>query len=360
MPAAISNFVDVTVALAGALADKFSFGTLLGVFDHSVTANRQDGPYTSITEVVDAGFTAAAEPEVNAWATAAFSQDDGVDQIIIGREDVADLDWTATMDAVEAADPNSWYITNIESRVAADILLVAAWTEARRKIYIAQSSDAGILADTGGNIAESLEVLGYNRTALIYHAVDNAAGGLTPPDGYLDGAFSSSGGGLDLDGPNGVGTWIYRQLEAVTFDAVTSTEAGNIYSNNANLFGRNLGLSFSSKGTMASGRFIDVQTSLDWTQIRLEEDILSLFVGVVTKIPYTNAGINQVGGAVQGVYDKGVSFGHYSPDQPPTLVVPDVATVSAAAKLARELTLTGNAVLAGAIHKAIVTINVQQ
>ena len=360
MPAAISQFVDVTVLLVGALADKFAFGTLIGIFDHSVTANRQDGPYADLVELEAAGFTIAAEPEVHAWASAVFSQDDGIDAILVGREDVGDADWGVTYAAVTAADPNSYYIVNIESRIDADILLVAALVETQRKIYIAQSSDADILSDGAGNIAEDLETLGYNRTALFYHAIDDSTGGLTPADGYLDGGVASSGGGLNLDGPAGVGTWIYRQLEGVTFDAVTSAEAGSIYSNNANLFGRNLGLSFTSKGTMASGRFIDVQTSLDWTQIRLEEDILSLFVGAGTKIPYTNAGINQVGGAVQGVYDKGINFGHYSPDQPPTLAVPDVATVSAANKIARELTLTGNAVLAGAIHKAVITINVQQ
>ncbi len=360
MPAAISEFVDVNVSLTGALADKFSFGTLIGIFLHVVTANRQDGPFIDLAELEAAGFTIGATPEVHAWATAAFAQDDGVDAILVGREDAGDADWGVTYAAVTAADPLSYYFVNIETRVDVDILLVAAIVETQRKVFLPQSSDADILSDGAGNIAEDLEVLGLNRSALWFHAIDDSTGGLVPSDGYLDGGISSSGGGLNLDGPAGVGTWIYRQLSAIAFDAVTSGEAANIYSNNANLFGRNLGLSFSSKGTMASGRFIDVQTSLDWTEQRLEEDILSLFVGAGTKIPYTNAGINQVGGAVQGVYDKGINFGHFSPDQLPTLVVPDVVTISAAAKIARELTLTGNAVLAGAIHKAIISINVQQ
>lgn len=360
MPAAISNFVDVTVLLAAVQAERFAFGVLLGIFDHSATVNRQDGPFTSLAEVEAAGFTLIAEPEVHAWATAVFAQDDNIDEVIIGREDVGDLDWGATYAAVRDADPLSYYFVNIESRVDADILLVAAIIETERKVFIPQSSDADILTDGVGNIAEDLEVLGFNRTALMFHAIDDSLGGLVPSDGYLDGGWGSSGGGLNLDGPAGVGTWIYRQIEAVAFDAVTSTEAGNIYDNDANLFGRNLGLSFTSKGTMASGRFIDVQTSLDWTQIRLEEDILSLFVGAGTKIPYTNGGINIIAGGVQGVYDKGVNFGHYSPDELPTLTVPEVVTVSSAAKIARELTLSGNAILSGAIHKAIITINVQQ
>jgi hypothetical protein len=353
MPAAIIEFVDVSVNVQGGVADKFSFGTLMGVFDHSVTANRQDGPYFSLAEVVAAGFTSGAEPEVNAWATAAFAQDDGVDQILIGREDAGDANWTATMDAIELAGSDTWYITNIESRVDADVLEVAAWTEARDKIFIAQTASADLLAGTPANIGEQLKNFGYNRTALIYHATS------TGTDGYLDGAWSSSGGGLNLDVPGGVGIWAYRQLEGVTFDAVTGAQATNIYAENANLFGRNLGLSFTSKGTMAVGspRFIDVTTTVDWTKKRIEEATLSLFVATPTKIPYTNGGINQIVGVVQGVLDSGVTFGHFSPDFPPTIEAPDVANVSSADKQNRELTLTAEAVLAGAVQKLILTVN---
>ena len=46
MSAPINLFVDVTINLTGAVAAKFGFGSPIGVFDHSVTANRIDGPYT--------------------------------------------------------------------------------------------------------------------------------------------------------------------------------------------------------------------------------------------------------------------------------------------------------------------------
>lgn len=365
MSAAITEYVDVNVTLTGVAADAFGFGRLMGIFDHSVTANRQDGPYTSLAEAVAAGFTAAAEPEVHAWLTAVFSQDDAIDSVLIGRQDVGDADWTATLTAVEAADPGSWYITTIESRAEADILLAAAFIEATGsgsfpKILIAQSSDAALLAGTAGNVGEDLQAVSYQRTALFYHAFDDAAAGTVPADGYLDGAIASSGGGLDLDGIGGVGTWAYRQLEGVAFDSITELEASTVFGYDANIFGRTKGLNFTSKGTMSGGRFIDVTTSLDWLRLRIEEEILSEFVGAQTKIPFTNAGINRIAAAVQRVYDRGVAFGHLSPDELPTLAVPDVTEVSSADKQNRELTLNGNAVLAGAIHKATININVQQ
>jgi hypothetical protein len=351
MPAAITEFVDVTVNVASGPADKFGFNSLLGVFNHSVTANRQDGPYVNIAEVVAAGFTAAAEPEVNAWATAVFAQANGVDSIIIGREDAIDANWTATMDAVEAADPDSFYFINIESRVQADIEEVAAWTQARFYLYIAQSADAAILAGTPANVALNLQASSYTRTALIYHATS------TGTDGYLDGAWSSFGGGFNLDTPDGVGTWFGNQLLGVTFDAVTSAEATEIYDAGANLFGRNAGLQFTSKGTTAEGRFIDVTTSTDWYKKRLEEALITTLVTTPTKIPYTNDGISKFTAASMGVLLQGVSFGHGSPDDPPTVSFPDSSEVSSADKQARQLTGTSTTTLAGAIHKVVFTLN---
>lgn len=342
MPAAITEFIDVNVNVGGVSVDKFGFGVLMGVFDHSVTANRQDGPYTSLAEVVAAGFTSAAEPQVHAWATAVFAQDDGVDQIIIGREDALDANLTATLDAIEAAGSDTWYITNIESRADADIALLAAWTETRTKIAVAQSDDKAATA------ALALQSNSYNRTALIYHDTDSE---------YLDGAWSSSGGGLNLDAPNGVGIWAYRQLEGVPYDALTSAEASTLYGADANIFGRNKGVNFTSKGTMPSGRFMDVTTSIDWLKVRVEEAIIALFVGTPTKIPYTNAGINTVKAAILEVLNRGVTFGHFSPDFPPEVIVPDISAVSAADKAARELTVTANVTLAGAIQKVTLNVN---
>lgn len=342
MPAAITEFIDVDVLLSGAAAEKFAFGIPLGAFTHTVTVNRQDGPYFSLAEVVAAGFTSTATPTIYAWASAVFAQDDGVDSLLIGRIDAADLNLTASLDAIEAAGANTWYITNIESRADADIADLAAWTETRSKLAIVQSDDLTLTA------ALALQAAGYNRTALIYHDDDTE---------YLDGAWTSSGGGLNLDAPGGVGIWAYRQLEGVPFDDVTAAEATSIYAADANLFGRNKGLSFTSKGTAASSRFLDVQTSIDWVKARTEEEILSLFVGTPTKVPYTNAGINLVAAAIQNVLNRGVNFGHFSPDVAPTVTAPDVSTISSADKINRELTLQATAVLAGAIQKVNLTIN---
>ena len=349
MPAAITEFVDVTISLSSASAGQTNFGTLLGVFEHSIGADRQAGPFVSTAEAVDAGFTLAAEPEVYAWVQSALSQERGVNQVVVGREDAADATLTATLDAV-AAEDSDWYITNLESRAAADILAGAAWTEAQEKILIAQSSDAGILAGTAANVALTLQAAAYNRTALIYHATNGE---------YLDGAWSSVGGGLDLDAPDGAGIWAFQEIAGVPFDALTSAQAGEVFEANANIYGRTRKLSFTSKGRMASGRFIDVTTTRDWLKARSEEAILSRFVSTPTKVPFTNGGIGILKADVQGVLDAGVTNGHLSPDAPHYVTAPDVSEISEADKLAGELKMQAVATLAGGVIKVVYNITVK-
>jgi hypothetical protein len=358
MAAPITEFVDVTVNLQGAVAaDKFGFSSQLGAFTHTVTAgSRQDGPYFSIAEVVAAGFIVSVTPTIHAWASRVFDQENGIDRVLIGRIEAADATLTASLDAIEAADPSAFYFLNIESRADADIALATAWAEARngsggipRKICLVQSNDLTAVAFL------AMQAANYNRSSGIYHAADAE---------YLDGAWTSKGGGFNLDGPEGVGTWSLKPLQGVPFDPVTGAEATALYAANANLYGRLSGLNFTSKGTMASGRRIDVQTTLDWVVVRIEEAVLSAFVGTPTNIPYTNAGVNRIAATIQGVLNSGITFGHFAPVEDslpgakPEVQAPNVLTLSSAQKQTRSVVMTATATLAGAIEKLELTLNV--
>ena len=268
-----------------------------------------------------------------------------------------DADWDDALDQITAVNgPESWYGHTIGSRVKADIVTVAAWTEANdTHMFFPQSADADFLNGTAGNVALTLQSSSYKRTAgPIYHLTSSGAA-----NGYLDGAWGSSGFGMDLDAPNGRGIWAYRELEGITYDNVTSAQASAIWGANGNLYGRNKGLSFTSKGTTAYGTpyFIDIQTTIDWIKMRLEEDIVALFVAQ-NVVPYTDTGINLVVAAVKERLDKGVTFGHFSPDTEPEVVAPLAANISSTVKQTRVLTLTASAVFAGGVQKLDLTLAV--
>lgn len=510
MAANITEFVDITVNVAAASPDRFSFGNMMGVFEHNITTDRQNGPYASVAEVEAAGFTSGAAPSVNFWANSVFAQDDAVDSILIGRKIpaaggpwdrvwqvdatgpafvnmtteandatvnnwvifpavegdgdyaalgspvpfasvtfnaaggtagvdggtnvlvwqywngstwaalagvvdgttaftagatdgqvltftqpadwaptelnssggqlyyiraflstadyatnpiyddaviTADTSWANALSAIAAvAGDDSWYGHTIDTRVEADILGVASWTESRFHFFISQSADEAYLSGTAGNVGEDMEAAGYKRSAgPLYHATSSGSA-----NAYADGAWASSGFGMDLDAPNGRGIWAYRVLEGITFDNITSGQANNIYAVNGNIYGRNKGLSFTSKGTTAFGSpyFIDIQTTIDWIKVRLEEDVLALFVAQ-NVVPYTNAGIQLIVSTVKNRLDQGVTFGHFSgdPGNEPTVTAPDVTEISSQDKQDRVLTLTATAVFAGAIQKLTLVVN---
>ncbi len=493
----ITHFVDVTVLVGGAAVDRFSFGRPLGLFEHEITDDRQDGPFASVTELVTAGFLSVGEP--HKWATAVFSQSPAPKDVIIGRKILAggdpigeawqvddtpadnafvdvtaafnddtdndsipftpvpgvgdyfavghnekfglltfdflggvqgvdgvvdweywdgiawtaltgvvdgtagftaavadgvtvafdipndwarrvidtgvslyfvravlsmvhstpptldqgfvagDVDYTAALDAVELVDPDSWYATNIDSRADQPILDAASWTEARTKLFIAQSSDADLPDGVAGNIGEQLNTLNYQQTALIFHADDAE---------YLDGAWTGRGSAINLDVPDGVGTWGLKQLSGVTVDSLNSSQSLAIWAEKANLYGSLKGLSFTADGTAASGRFIDITTTNHWFETRLNEEILAELVGATTNIDYDQTGLNIIGAAIQRVADRGVLFGHFNGDDaPPVIKIPLFAAASTADKLARTAAYIVNVVYKNSIQQVTIVVN---
>lgn len=82
----ISSIVTVSTVVGAAPVSRFGFGRFMHVAEHNVTANRIDGPYTSMAELEDAGFTELAAPTVYYAGSAVFAQSAGVDELYIGRK----------------------------------------------------------------------------------------------------------------------------------------------------------------------------------------------------------------------------------------------------------------------------------
>ena len=143
----ITHYVSISVALGGTGVQPAGFGVPIFVSDHTVTANRLDGPYTSLAGLVDDGFD--SESEEYAWASAVLAQQPRVTSFYIGRRDSGDATLAASMDAILAVNPGAWYAINLASRTDADIAAIAAWVETQRKIAVVQSDAASLIDGTG-------------------------------------------------------------------------------------------------------------------------------------------------------------------------------------------------------------------
>jgi len=241
----------------------------------------------------------------------------------------------------------------VSSRVQADIEDVAEWTEARFHRFVPQSADATFLNGTAGNVAKVLQAATYKRSAgPLYHAVSSSS-----TNGYADAAWSSQGWGFDLDTRSD--NWMFQQLAGITGDTLNSTQAAAIWGANGNLYSNVGGATITMKGFTPTGApyFMDIQSSIDWFEKRVQEDLLTYMIA--NRPAFTNSAIQDIGGVVKNRLEIGVTAGHFSPDFPRTVTVPDVADVSTADKQARTLTLSCSAVFAGKIHLLNLTLYVE-
>lgn len=259
--------------------------------------------------------------------------------------------------AINTENSTDWYLLNIETRNDTDITAADVFITPLKKVFVGQSKDADAKAGTPVNIFDTIQALNNERTTLVWHDDDSE---------YLDAAWVGIAGAADLDAAGGVITMAFKQATGVPVDVLSSGEITNIAGDgeSSDGFGGNVHVDIASRGVFLYGKttggdFFDVQTTLDWTFFRVGEAVFGLLATTPTKIPFTNFGITQVQNEVKGVLDTGVTNGHFSGDVPPTVSVPDIADVSTADKNARTLrNVIGTAVLAGAVHKTFVRVEV--
>lgn len=175
----IALHFNLAVNVADAVSVQANFGQGMVIGEHSITGNRQDGPYSSLAELDADGFTLAAAPEIRGSAASFFAQRPRSSSILVGRRGVAEALPTA-LDAIEAVAPAAWYCSIMPSNTTNDILAMAAWHETRSKIAVVQSSSAALLDNTASAAQVSTLTIGGTATDGTYSigAVDTWTGAL--------------------------------------------------------------------------------------------------------------------------------------------------------------------------------------
>jgi len=249
------------------------------------------------------------------------------------------------LDAVEEFDAD-WYCLLLETALEADILAAAAWIEAKRKIFIAKSSDAGCFDPAVTNdVLSDLKAANYDRTATIVKK-----NGVTD---HPDAAWA----GLSLPRDPGSISFKFKSLAAVTVDSLTPNEKLAVIRNeagtgkNGNTYTRVGGVNITEEGNMASGEFIDVMRGVDFIHARVQERIYFQLVNL-PKVPYTNAGVNIVVNEIKAVMETAIAQSILRADPAPTVTAPDVQDIDPIDRANRVLPdVKFEGQLAGAIHK---------
>lgn len=331
----LSSIVDVQITRETKTPTQKGFGTLLivGTSDRFDAAERVR-TYTSIEAVV-ADFT-EGDPEID-LATMAFGQEVRPEKIMIGTVKAADSgDFSTALTAISQQNDDFYGIV-ITSKTESVILDVAAWVEARMKIFFAVTADAGVLAGTAGNVAEDLKAAGYDRTALFY---SGAAATM-----HLGAAIA----GGQLPKVPGSVTYKFKQAKGVTADNLTDTQITHLETNNVNHYLTVAGLNMLQQGKVASGEFIDVIIGADFITARMQENVYQTLSNA-GKVPYTTQGIDMIRNKMEMVLKQARDVNQILASY--LIMTPDIASISSLDKGTRTLPdMEFEGVLAGAVHK---------
>lgn len=173
--------------------------------------------------------------------------------------------------------------------------------------------------------------------------------------------------GYMLPSDPGSETWKFKELTGIVATPKTilsPSEEATVLGKNANVYTPLAGVGHTHEGVMASGRFIDVQRGIHWTEARLGEAVVELLLNS-PKIPYTDAGLTLVQAALSEVMDLGIRNGLFGPllDESGDfyrITIPKVADQLQADRVARYFPgITIQAQLAGAVHSLAITVNAQ-
>jgi hypothetical protein len=239
---------------------------------------------------------------------------------------------------------DDWYGLVSDALGKLEITALSTAIEALKKIYVAETQDSDVLTSSTSDIASLTKAASLDRTAVQYHP----AAGVHQPD--------SAWHGVELPQVPGSSTWAFDTLATIPTYELTSAEQAFLEGKNGNHYQTVAGVAITNEGKMAGGEWMDVTQFLDWLEARIKEGAF-LALAANPKIPYTDLGIQTLGGTTEDVLKEGAKRGGIDPNgaTPITVTLPRASEVAAATKQARELTYTFAATLAGAVHKA--TIN---
>lgn len=246
--------------------------------------------------------------------------------------------------AAIALEDDDWYGLLIDSNSSAEILAAAAWVEARRKIFTAHSGDFDILDDAEtGDLFSQLQTGGYARTIPLFHH--------RPFDQYASAAWE--GGRLTTQ--PGSDTWAFKTLSGVDASTLNQGAQSAIEGKKGNHYTATGGINITYQGISGAGEFADVTRFIDWLFARIQERLLFVLANNA-KIPYTDAGVDTIVAAIQGVLNQGIKAGGLAATPAPSVTAPKVADVDPVDKANRLLPdVEFTATLAGAIHQLVIT-----
>lgn len=219
-------------------------------------------------------------------------------------------------DALDNCFAKDWHFAVVAGGVAADILAVAQYIEAKKyKFLVLQVADVSGIAPYGPIETEgTVTFSGYKRTIPYVHAVAGE---------NLEAAVIGNAGSLTV----GSITWKFRgNLSGITPDELTPAQVQAIHAAGGNAYVLKAGIPQTTEGKTAGGEYIDALHGDDWVKANIETSVQDL-LQTSGKLPYTAAGIALIASRVEGVLNTAYGNGIVDTDPATNLPAFAVSTV---------------------------------
>lgn len=274
-----------------------------------------------------------------------------------------------------ASQSSEWYGLQIAAGVmpnAANISAVASYIEAASisRIFGVTVTDAAALdGNSTTDLAAAIAALKLKRTFTQYSS-SNA---------YAAASIFGRAFTVDFDGSNTTITLKFKQQPGITAETLTQTQAAALAAKKCNVFVKyNNDTAILQQGVMSNGYYFDEVHGTDWLQNAIQTDVYNLLYTSPTKVPQTDAGVNQIIARVSGVCDQAVANGLIAPgvwnapgfgalstgdtlSKGYYVYAPPVATQTQADREARKAPVLQAAIkLAGAVHSSNIIVNVNR
>ena len=294
-----------------------------------------------------------------------------------GGYTVAGIPSETLASAVQTLDQmtSAWYGLQVASTVApanSDYTAVATYIQAASNSHIfgvtTQDPNA-LIASSTTDLAYLLKAGAYSRTFCQYSSASD----------YASASIFGRAFTVDFNGQNTAITLMFKQEPGITAETLTESQAAALKAKNCNVFvNYNNATAILQNGVMASGQYFDVIHGTDWLQNAIQTAVYDLLYLSTTKVPQTDAGVNQIVATVAAQCDQAAQNGLIAKgtwNGPPIgaivtgqtlakgyyIYAPPVSSQTAAARAARTApTIQAAVKLAGAVQSADVIVNVNQ
>lgn len=321
-----SRAVNVTLSRNDAFPSRRGFGVALYLTSTEkagkLDATHLTKAYGSMEEVAVDWTTS---DDFYKAAEAAFSQNPRPIQVKAGYVPVDtafdDDAMKAALDAIYDAD-GDWYWLCVEAGLRDDASLdgLIEWAEAKNKMAIIDSNDAGHQSQNNTTCISARHKGTVERTAVFYHTdvAEHCAFALAASLGTrnfddANSAYTAKFKRLKGVAPVNLGSAAVQSITGFTPQLGQSEQAGHMANTYIDIGGRDFVVEGS---TLTANVFIDEIHSTDWIIARTEEEALGILLNN-DRVPFTDAGMEQLASAARTVMRQATRAGIVAQDLNP-------------------------------------------